>query len=213
MFSSERTMFICSQLLWINLIMDTFGALALATELPTDHLMDRTPIGQKEPLITNIMWRNFLVQVIYQVTVLLFLNFRGPSILHLGNNKSAIKENNTLVFNAFVFCQLFNVFNARKPDKLNVLGGVTKNRRFLGIMAISLVLQVVIIIFLGKFTGTVRLSWQLWLISVAIGFISWPLAVVGKFIPVGQNPLTKYSSTLCLLILITLVISYKNLSN
>ncbi|KAI3929246.1 hypothetical protein MKX01_006482, partial [Papaver californicum] len=212
-FPLERPTFIFSQLLWVNLIMDTFGALALATEPPTDHLMDRTPIGRKEPLITNIMWRNFVLQVIYQVTVLLILNFKGLSILHLGNNKIDITEKNTLVFNAFVFCQVFNVFNARKPDKLNIFCGVTKNHRFLGIIAISLVLQVAIIIFLGKFTGTVRLSWQLWLISIIIGFISWPLAVVGKFIPVGQNPLTKYSSTLCLVILIIVVISYKNLND
>ncbi|KAF2613693.1 hypothetical protein F2Q70_00010240 [Brassica cretica] len=51
------------QLLWVNLIMDTLGALALATEPPTDHLMHRTPVGRREPLITNIMWRNLLVQV------------------------------------------------------------------------------------------------------------------------------------------------------
>jgi Ca2+-transporting ATPase len=34
------------QLLWVNLIMDTLGALALATEPPTDELMDRTPVGR-----------------------------------------------------------------------------------------------------------------------------------------------------------------------
>lgn len=80
------------QLLWVNLIMDTLGALALATEPPTDHLMDRPPVGRRlyfamienwlithpfnvlkfgffafflrEPLITNIMWRNLLIQVL-----------------------------------------------------------------------------------------------------------------------------------------------------
>ncbi|GFP79719.1 calcium-transporting ATPase 9 plasma membrane-type [Phtheirospermum japonicum] len=49
------------QLLWVNLIMDTLGALALDTEPPTDHLIDRTPVGRKEPLVTNIMWRNLLI--------------------------------------------------------------------------------------------------------------------------------------------------------
>ncbi|KAK4762027.1 hypothetical protein SAY87_029911 [Trapa incisa] len=71
------------QLLWVNLIMDTLGALALATEPPTDHLMHRAPVGRREPLITNIMWRNLLVQAAYQVTVLLVLNFGGQSILNL----------------------------------------------------------------------------------------------------------------------------------
>ncbi|KAM0012056.1 putative P-type Ca(2+) transporter [Helianthus debilis subsp. tardiflorus] len=51
------------QLLWVNLIMDTLGALALATEPPTDHLMDRTPVGRREPLIINVMWKNLFVQV------------------------------------------------------------------------------------------------------------------------------------------------------
>uniref|UniRef100_A0A6N2LG38 Calcium-transporting ATPase n=1 Tax=Salix viminalis TaxID=40686 RepID=A0A6N2LG38_SALVM len=43
------------QLLWVNLIMDTLGALALATERPTDELMEMSPVGRTEPLITNII--------------------------------------------------------------------------------------------------------------------------------------------------------------
>ncbi|GAB2226358.1 hypothetical protein Droror1_Dr00022161 [Drosera rotundifolia] len=42
------------QLLWVNLIMDTIGALALATERPTKELLQRPPVGRTEPLITNI---------------------------------------------------------------------------------------------------------------------------------------------------------------
>lgn len=38
---------ILMQLLWVNLIMDTLGALALATEPPTDHLMHRSPVGRR----------------------------------------------------------------------------------------------------------------------------------------------------------------------
>uniref|UniRef100_A0A6N2MU61 Cation-transporting P-type ATPase C-terminal domain-containing protein n=1 Tax=Salix viminalis TaxID=40686 RepID=A0A6N2MU61_SALVM len=43
------------QLLWVNLIMDTLGALALATEQPTQKLMEKSPVGRTEPLITNII--------------------------------------------------------------------------------------------------------------------------------------------------------------
>jgi Ca2+-transporting ATPase len=182
------------QLLWVNLIMDTLGALALATEPPTNHLMERPPVGRSEPLITNIMWRNLLVQAIYQVAVLLTLHFQGLRILHLQHQPAehAMKEKNTLIFNAFVLCQVFNEFNARKPDEFNVFKGVTKNRLFMGIIGFTLVLQVVIVMFLGKFTSTVRLSWQFWLISVIIGIISWPLAVVGKLIPVPKRPYGDY---------------------
>ncbi|KAL3825633.1 hypothetical protein ACJIZ3_021662 [Penstemon smallii] len=182
------------QLLWVNLIMDTLGALALATEPPTDHLMRRAPVGRREPLITNIMWRNLLIQALYQVTVLLILNFRGISILKLTPDASgrAVRIRNTLIFNAFVFCQVFNEFNARKPDQMNVWKGVTKNRLFMGIVGLEVVLQVMIIFFLGKFASTVRLSWKLWLISIIIGIMSWPLAVVGKLIPVPERPLSEF---------------------
>ncbi|CAA2987917.1 calcium-transporting ATPase 10, plasma membrane-type [Olea europaea subsp. europaea] len=161
------------QLLWVNLIMDTLGALALATEPPTDHLMRRPPVGRREPLITNIMWRNLIIQALYQVTVLLVLNFGGTKILNLEHDTRdhAFKLKNTLIFNAFVLCQIFNEFNARKPDEINVWKGVTKNRLFMGIVGLTLVLQVIIITFLGKFTSTIRLSWKLWLVSIAIGAI------------------------------------------
>lgn len=182
------------QLLWVNLIMDTLGALALATEPPTDELMHRPPVGRREPLITNIMWRNLLVQALYQVIVLLILNFKGKEILHLKNSDIdyANKVKNTLIFNAFVFSQIFNEFNARKPEEINIFKGVTKNLLFMGIVGLTVLLQVIIVMFLGKFAGTVRLSWKLWLVSIAIGFVSWPLAIVGKFIPVPKTPLHEY---------------------
>ncbi|XP_071724578.1 calcium-transporting ATPase 8, plasma membrane-type-like [Rutidosis leptorrhynchoides] len=181
------------QLLWVNLIMDTLGALALATEPPTDHLMERPPVGRREPLITNIMWRNLLLQAVYQVTVLLILNFHGKDILNLEKQPvdHANKVKNTLIFNAFVLCQIFNEFNARKPDEVNVFKGVTKNRLFMGIVAITLVLQIIIVEFLGKFTTTTRLNWWQWLVSVGIAIISWPLAALGKLIPVPATPLSE----------------------
>ncbi|KAK5793236.1 calcium-transporting ATPase 9, plasma membrane-type-like [Gossypium arboreum] len=183
------------QLLWVNLIMDTLGALALATEPPTDNLMHRSPVGRREPLITNIMWRNLLIQALYQVTVLLVLNFRGMTILQLeddGNREHAYKVKNSLIFNAFVMCQIFNEFNARKPEEVNCFKGVTKNYLFMGIIGFTFILQIIIIEFLGKFTSTVRLDWQLWLVSLGIGIISWPLAIVGKLIPVPKTPVASY---------------------
>ncbi|KAG0463170.1 hypothetical protein HPP92_021646 [Vanilla planifolia] len=182
------------ELLWVNLIMDTLGALALATEPPTDHLMKRPPVGRREPLITNIMWRNLIVQAFYQVTILLVLNFGGRSLLRLNHNtrEHADKVKNTFIFNTFVFCQIFNEFNARKPDEMNVFKGVTKNHLFMAIIGITVVLQIVIIEFLGKFTKTVRLDWKLLLISIAIGLLSWPLAVAGKLIPVPRIPISEF---------------------
>ncbi|OEL37477.1 Calcium-transporting ATPase 8, plasma membrane-type [Dichanthelium oligosanthes] len=179
------------QLLWVNLIMDTLGALALATEPPTDQLMRRPPVGRREPLVTNIMWRNLFIQAVFQVAVLLTFNFRGRNILHLTQDTldHSSKVKNTVIFNTFVLCQAFNEFNSRKPEELNIFSGVSRNHLFLGVVSMTVVMQVIIIEFLGKFTSTVRLDWKLWLVSVVIAFVSWPLAFVGKFIPVPKTEL------------------------
>ncbi|PKI32634.1 hypothetical protein CRG98_046981 [Punica granatum] len=63
-------------LLWVNLIMDTLGALALATERPTRELMEKPPVGRTAPLITNIMWRNIAAQAAYQMAVFNEFNAR-----------------------------------------------------------------------------------------------------------------------------------------
>ncbi|TVU10103.1 hypothetical protein EJB05_43611, partial [Eragrostis curvula] len=148
----------------------------------------------REPLVTNVMWRNLFIQALYQIAVLLVLNFDGKRILHLQDEsrEHADRTRNTFIFNAFVFCQIFNEFNARKPEEKNVFRGVTKNHLFMGIVGITTVLQILIIEFLGKFFETTRLNWRLWLLSIAIGAVSWPLAYLGKFIPVPARPLQNY---------------------
>ncbi|XP_062018825.1 calcium-transporting ATPase 12, plasma membrane-type [Rosa rugosa] len=171
------------QLLWVNLIMDTLGALALATERPTNELMERQPVGRTAPLITNIMWRNLLAQALYQIAVLLILQFQGESIF---NVTAAV--NDTLIFNTFVLCQVFNEFNSRSMEKKNVFKGILRNRLFIGIVGITIVLQVVMVEFLKKFADTEKLNVQQWVVCIVIAAVSWPIGWVVKFIPVSEDP-------------------------
>jgi len=53
------------QMLWVNLIMDTLAALALATEPPLPHLLERAPYPKNAPIISVSMWRNILGHSIY----------------------------------------------------------------------------------------------------------------------------------------------------
>ncbi len=55
------------QLLWVNMIMDSMGALALATEDPVPELLLLKPHGRDEPLITPRMWKHIVTQGLYQV--------------------------------------------------------------------------------------------------------------------------------------------------
>lgn len=95
------------QMLWVNLIMDTLGALALATEPPHDGLMRRPPVGRNTNFITGIMWRNIIGQSIYQITVLLVLNFCGMRLLNITGPKAS-STLKTFIFNSFVFCQVLS---------------------------------------------------------------------------------------------------------
>ncbi|XP_010490048.1 PREDICTED: putative calcium-transporting ATPase 13, plasma membrane-type [Camelina sativa] len=175
------------QLLRVNLIMDTLGALALATEKPTNDLMKKRPIGRVAPLITNIMWRNLLAQALYQISVLLVLQFRGRSIFDVTE-----KVKNTLIFNTFVLCQVFNEFNARSLEKKNVFKGLHKNRLFIGIIVVNVVLQVVMVEFLKRSADTERLNWGQWGVCIAIAAASWPIGWLVKSVPVPERHFFSY---------------------
>ncbi|KAK8474705.1 hypothetical protein V6N13_079463 [Hibiscus sabdariffa] len=178
------------QLLWVNLIMDTLGALALATDRPTKELMKKPPVGRTEPLITNIMWRNLLAQALYQIVILLILQFRGESIFNVPK-----RVNDTLIFNTFVLCQVFNEFNARKMEKQNVFQGILQNRLFVGIVGITIILQVVMVEFLKKFADTERLKLWQWGVCILLAAFSWPIAWFVKLIPVSDKPFFSYLTT------------------
>ena len=71
------------QMLWVNLIMDTMGALALATEPPQQSLLHRKPYKRTASLISWPMWRNIIIQAIFQLTLLLILLYIGPQIFNV----------------------------------------------------------------------------------------------------------------------------------
>ena len=64
-------------MLWVNLIMDTLASLALATEVPTEELLNRKPYGRDHSLISKIMMKNIILQGFYQLIVILSLVFAG----------------------------------------------------------------------------------------------------------------------------------------
>jgi len=71
------------QMLWVNLIMDTFAALALATEAPSDELFNRLPAKKTERIVNNVMWRNIFGHAFYQIVVLMCMLFFGQEAFDL----------------------------------------------------------------------------------------------------------------------------------
>jgi Ca2+ transporting ATPase len=78
----KESMLNAVQLLWVNLIMDTFAALALATEPPSKDILERKPYNKNAPVITQVMWRNVLGQTFFQILVLLCLIFQKNGMIH-----------------------------------------------------------------------------------------------------------------------------------
>ena len=137
---SETSVLTAVQLLWINIIMDTFAALALATDRATRALLDRKPDPKTAPLFTLDMVKMIIGQAIYQTIVVLVFHFAGPTIYGLADNDTkGHNELNALVFNIFVFCQIFNSVNCRRIDhRYNIFEGMSKNWYFLVITFIGM---------------------------------------------------------------------------
>jgi len=174
------------QLLWVNLIMDTFAALALATDPPTEKILDRPPQG-KGPLITTTMWKQITGQNIYKITVIFVLYFAGGDILGYDlSNPDKQLELDTVIFNSFVWMQIFNIFNNRRLDnKLNIFEGVFKNFFFIGIVIMIIGLQVLIVIVGGRAFQIKPggIDGTQWAISIITGFICIPWAVLIRYFP------------------------------
>ncbi|KAJ8534237.1 hypothetical protein K7X08_007561 [Anisodus acutangulus] len=185
------THFTAVQLLRVNLIMDTLGAIALATEPPHDGLMSRPPVGREVSLISTMMWRNIIGQSTFQLAILLVFNFIGKQILRLEGSETTIVLS-IFIFNTFVFCQVFNEINCRDMEKINVFRGIFGSWIFLGVIISIVVLQVVIVEFLGTFASTMPLSLELWLLSVLIGAVSLIVAVILKLITIEQRNTKHY---------------------
>jgi len=338
------------QMLWVNLIMDTLGALALAIEVPAVDLLDRKPYKKTASLICYPMWRNIIVQSIFQLVVLFVLLFHGsalfdvPASTHCSKwqSTSSVKsvsyynsldlvnddatgsviltlpawnlnpnkygdlefhhevinatvlvdyfadneeddvarvittgvgastvansdmhnyqadasflltcnsffdvcgetdngecfedvqtlrylqpddsisrvvtfsfdsledyETNclsceeldnkliTIIFNTFVFCQIFNEYTARNLyDEVSILKGIVNNPVFLAISFVTIIMQVLIVQFGGKFVNTSPMSMDQWLASVIMAFNGIPVGILMRFIPIKDDPLNYHS--------------------
>lgn len=181
--SAGKVPYALLQVLWVKLMVGTLAAVALTIDKPGTKLVQQPPIDKNEPFITNIMWKNILGRALYQILVLLIIQFTGESRFQLSN-----KEKDTMIFNIFVLCQLFNLFNLRKYEG-GVLRELKTKQLFWGIVGTIVVIQVAMIEMLKKFACTERLNWQQWKVCIGIAALSWPVSWLINCIPVPKKPL------------------------
>ena len=261
-------------MLWVNLIMDTMGALALGTEKPTPELLQRQPYLRDAALVSKPMWRNILFQSSYQLLLLLVLLFLGVDMLgdddtltlrgdackywqlidagkafggfsddfkgknpinesaadsgytntcadfttlcpgnqNAGNGVCYLEKgfdgvtdfgndclkncaktdfdytHYTIIFNAFVWCQIFNEFNARNiKNEFNVLRGILQSKMFLLVILFTVLFQVFIVEVGGDWVRTTHIKIEYWLWSVLFGFGSIPVGLLMRLVPIWNE--------------------------
>lgn len=265
------------QMLWVNLVMDTFGALALATEPPMEDILKRPPYPKSAPIVNEVMWRNIFGHAIYQIFVLALVIFIAPGLMtedywaactkdvdqiqncdswnpfytnalfykdevdiwagrglkpaqydqkllqklnciqyakankdwentpancdtyFKGLNADAIftpdqHENwdhtekmlhYTIIFQVFVFMQIFNLINSRKIfDEKNVFSYFFNNVWFIVIFLLTIIIQMILVEIGGKFVKTYALNMEQNGICLAIGASELVWGLILKFMPI-----------------------------
>ena len=126
------------QVLWINITMNTFATLALATDHVSRSLLDKRPDTRGTQLLTADMVKMILSQSTCQVVILLILHFLSHGILGLDHTEEGNRIVRTVVFNTFAFAQIFNSLNCRRLDnKVNIFEGILRNGCFIVITLIG----------------------------------------------------------------------------
>lgn len=142
------------QMLWINMIMDTFAGLAYSYEIPLIKYMREVPISKKENIINKYMYTSIITIGIYTcVMLVLFLKLDIFKLIFRSDTKYMM----TAFFSLFIFSSIFNSFNARTTN-INIFRGILKNKVFLSIMILIFILQVYLIYFGGNLFRTYGLE-------------------------------------------------------
>eukprot|EP00607_Mallomonas_marina_P009535 CAMPEP_0182418478 /NCGR_PEP_ID=MMETSP1167-20130531/2892_1 /TAXON_ID=2988 /ORGANISM="Mallomonas Sp, Strain CCMP3275" /LENGTH=1094 /DNA_ID=CAMNT_0024592699 /DNA_START=178 /DNA_END=3462 /DNA_ORIENTATION=+ len=259
-------------MLWVNLVMDTMGALALGTELPVPTLLHRRPYKRTASLMSRLMWRHIFCQAAWQIGLIFWMlynpeffnarhhgacaiynvkaassiswsaysevaynNTRGP--INCGTIRKICPDNNihcyegrhsaqqyglmgskttdtyfrfenlkgfadscleckfldhthgTVIFNAFIFCQLFNEINSRSIfNDWNVWKGFFSNPMFVSILAVSTGLQIMLVTVGGEFVKTTPISLRNWGLTVGLASITLVVGFFMRFIPLKEDP-------------------------
>jgi Ca2+-transporting ATPase len=149
------------QLLWVNLIMDTFAALALATEPPNEEVMEVPPRNPEAFIISKPM-----AVSIFSVGSI-FLVFLAGFLLYIQGDDAVTPYELSLFFTTFVMLQFWNIFNARCFGlKQSAFANLGSNLSFLAITGVILIGQILMVQFGGAIFRTVPLSLTDWLLII-----------------------------------------------
>ena len=158
---------LATQILWINLLTDTGPALAMGVDPQTEDVMARPPRRLSDRVIDARMWGDVVwIGAVMAAVSLLAIDIHLPGGLVEGHDGVTLAR--TAAFTVLVLAQLFNAFNARSGTASALRR--THNRWLWGAVLLAVALQVLVVHapFLNTAFGTAPLTWDQWLVCVAL---------------------------------------------
>lgn len=161
------------QMLWINMVMDTFAGLAFSFEPPLNEYMDEYPKDKNEPIINKYMWHEIIFTGAYS-SLLCILFLKLPIISAIFRDGDNNKYLMSAFFGLFIFIGIFNCFNAR-THRLNLFAHLYKNKPFIAIISFIVLVQIILIYYGGNLFRTVGLNFKEFQFMILLAFSVIPV--------------------------------------
>ena len=168
------------QMLWLNMIMDTFAGVAFSFEAPLIEYMEEPPKKKDTPIMNKYMYSEIIWTGIYcALLCILFLKLPiFKTLIRTGENSKYLM---TAYFAMFIFMGIFNAFNARTV-RINTFANLSKNKVFIGIFGFIFIAQVWIIYNGGDIFRTYGLKINELILVLLLALTVFPVDWFRKYI-------------------------------
>ncbi len=176
-----------THILWINLIMDGLGALALGSEPALKKYMREKPKSRSQSIVSKKM----MEQVIFSgawVTVISLIFLRHPFFMEMFDSTKDFHtiEHMTAYFSIFVLAAVFNGFNVRS-EGLNLFENIKENTGFIKVMAAIVVVQILLTFVGGSLFNCTPITLEHWIVVILLAITIIPVDMIRKFIVTDRN--------------------------
>ena len=168
------------QMLWLNMIMDTFAGVAFSFEAPLIEYMEEPPKKKDTPIMNKYMYSEIIWTGIYSALLcILFLKLPiFKTLIRTGENSKYLM---TAYFAMFIFMGIFNAFNARTV-RINTFANLSKNKVFIGIFGFIFIAQLWIIYHGGDIFRTYGLKLNELILVFSLALTVFPVDWLRKYI-------------------------------
>ena len=166
------------QMLWINMIMDTLAGIAFSHEPALKEYMLESPKNENTPIINKYMYQEIFVAGIYSSILGLFF-LKSPLISNIIRYSPDNRYLYTAYFSLFVFMGIINAFNSR-TIRLNVFANLWRNKHFIVIFSLIIIIQLYLIYYGGSLFRTYGLTLKELLFTISLSLTIIPIDFIRK---------------------------------